>query len=49
MSIAWTYLNNNQLKSETVDLIIYFCVAQKRISQVLLNLVFSTEGFYFFF
>ena len=42
-------LNNNQLKSETVDLIIYFCVAQKRISQVLLNLVFSTEGFYFFF
>lgn len=48
ISIAWTCLKNNQLKSETVDLIIYFCVAQKRISQVLLNLVFSIEGFIFY-
>lgn len=45
VSVAWICLNN-QLKSETVDLIIYFCVAQKRMSQIFLNLIFSIEGLF---
>lgn len=40
--------NNNQLKSETVDMIIHFCVAQKKNEPDIIDFIFSPWRFLFF-